>query len=163
MRRSGQSSARSDPTSSICWAVGLKRDQSIERLLTIAERFRAVEAGRNIRWYTHSIDEKTDCQRLEAGSAEFVVLTLGEDGALLITPDAAYGARAPAPPVVSAVGAGDSFVGGMVWKLADSGSVVEAFRYGVAAGSAAVLNPGTELCHAADTARLYNEIEIDSA
>jgi 6-phosphofructokinase 2 len=97
-----------------------------------------------------------------SGSAEIVVLTLGADGALLVTSDAAYVGRAPELQVVSAVGAGDSFVGGMVWKLANGGSVVESFRYGVAAGSAAVLNSGTELCHSEDAARLYNEIEIVS-
>jgi 6-phosphofructokinase 2 len=101
------------------------------------------------------------CRKLiAAGSAEIVVLTLGADGALLVTSDAAYVARAPEIPVVSAVGAGDSFVGGMVRNLAGGSSVVDAFRYGVAAGSAAVLNPGTELCHSEDVARLYNEIEL---
>jgi 6-phosphofructokinase 2 len=101
------------------------------------------------------------CRKLIAkGSAESVVLTLGADGALLVTSDACYGAAPPKVEAISAVGAGDSFVGGMVWKLASGGSVPEAFRYGVAAGSAAVLNSGTELCHAEDVARLYDQIEL---
>jgi 6-phosphofructokinase 2 len=96
---------------------------------------------------------------IEAGRVEVVVLTLGEQGALLVTRDSAHRARAPDIRPVSAVGAGDSFVGGMVWSLAAGGSLIDAFRYGVAAGSAAVLNPGTELCHAPDVARLYERIE----
>jgi 6-phosphofructokinase 2 len=100
------------------------------------------------------------CRHLiEAGGAEVVALTLGAYGALLVTRDTAHLARSPAIEPASAVGAGDSFVGGMVWSLAAGGGIVGAFRYGVAAGSAAVLNPGTELCHAADVTTLYERIE----
>jgi 6-phosphofructokinase 2 len=97
---------------------------------------------------------------IAAGSAEVVALTLGAQGALLVTRDAAHLARSPQIEPVSAVGAGDSFVGGMVWRLAAGGGIADAFRYGVAAGCAAVLNPGTELCHAGDVTRLYERIEL---
>ena len=97
---------------------------------------------------------------VEAGQADVVALTLGADGALLVTRDLAVRARAMDVRAVSAVGAGDSFVGGIAWSLAAGHSVVDAFRWGVAAGSAAVLNPGTELCHAADVERLYQNIEL---
>jgi 6-phosphofructokinase 2 len=101
------------------------------------------------------------CRSLIAtGAAEVVTLTLGADGALMVTRDSAHVARSPDITAVSAVGAGDSFVGGMVWRLAAGGDIADAFRYGVAAGSAAVLNPGTELCHAADVARLHDRIEV---
>ena len=50
-------------------------------------------------------------------------------------------ARAMDVQAVSAVGAGDSFVGEIAWSLAAGHSAVDAFRWGVAAGSAAVLNP----------------------
>ena len=96
---------------------------------------------------------------IAAGGAEMMALTLGAQGALLVTRDMAYFAAAPQIQPVSAVGAGDSFLGGMVWSLAAGYSTVDAFRYGVAAGSAAVLNPGTELCHAADVSRLYALVE----
>jgi 6-phosphofructokinase 2 len=52
-------------------------------------------------------------------------------------------------------------LGALAWRLAGGGSVADAFRYGVAAGSAAVLNAGTELCHAADVSRLYEHIELE--
>jgi 6-phosphofructokinase 2 len=100
------------------------------------------------------------CRGLIArGSAEVVVLTLGAGGALLVTRDAAHLARSPQIEPISTVGAGDSFVGGMVWRLASGGDILDAFRYGVAAGCAAVLNPGTELCHAGDVTKLYERIE----
>lgn len=97
-----------------------------------------------------------------SGRAEVVALSLGHRGALLVTSDGAFRAHAPDVHVVSAVGAGDSFLAAMVWQLACGAGLVEAFRYGVAAGSAAVLNPGTELCHTIDVIRLYKEIQIES-
>ena len=101
------------------------------------------------------------CRRLiDRGSAQVVVLTLGAEGALLVTSEDAYVGRGPDVQVVSTVGAGDSFVGGMVWRLVDGDIMTEAFRHGIAAGSAAVLNPGTELCHALDVARLYPYIDL---
>jgi len=89
-----------------------------------------------------------------------VALTLGDQGALLVTRDGVW--RAPGLDVkpVSAVGAGDSFLGGMVAAIAAGEPLEEAFRMGVAAGSAAVMSPGTELCHEADVKRLLEEVKI---
>jgi len=99
---------------------------------------------------------------IERGSAEVVALTLGHQGALLVTADTAVRARAPDVRPVSAVGAGDSFLGAMVWGLASGADVVQAFRYGVAAGSAAVLNSGTELSRPEDVGRLYDEVQMEA-
>jgi 6-phosphofructokinase 2 len=97
---------------------------------------------------------------IEIGAAEVVALTLGGNGALLVTPEVAFRAYAPDIKPVSTVGAGDSFIGGFVWSLAAGRSVADAFRHGVAAGTGAVLNSGTELCDAQDVARLYEQIEL---
>jgi 6-phosphofructokinase 2 len=88
------------------------------------------------------------------GSAEYVALTLGAEGALLVSRDRTL--RLPAPPVdaVSTVGAGDSFLAALVLRLAQKRSIEEAFRAAVAAGTAAAMRPGTELCHRADVERL---------
>ncbi|WP_443018374.1 PfkB family carbohydrate kinase [Sphingobium sp. Ant17] len=63
----------------------------------------------------------------------------------------------PAVPVEakSAVGAGDSFLAAMTFALACGRDPVDAFRYGIAAGAAAVLTPGTDLCHRDEVERLY--------
>lgn len=98
---------------------------------------------------------------IERGRAEIVALTLGEDGALLVAKDRAWRAKPMAIEVVSAVGAGDSFLGGIVATLAAGKSLEEAFRVAVAAASAAVMSPGTELCRAADVARLLPQVKID--
>jgi 6-phosphofructokinase 2 len=92
--------------------------------------------------------------------AEVVALTLGQRGALLTTPTHTLRAEGPPVQVVSAVGAGDSFLGGMVFQLAAGKSVEDAFRFGVAAGAAAVLSPGTDLGHPKDIERFYPNVAI---
>jgi 6-phosphofructokinase 2 len=99
---------------------------------------------------------------IAAGKAEIVALTLGHRGALLVTADKAFRAAPITVKVVSAVGAGDSFLGAMVWSLARGDCVLDAFKHGIAAGSAAVLAPGTELCRSADIHRLFAEVVVET-
>jgi len=94
-------------------------------------------------------------------AAEIVALSLAEEGALLVTRDEAFRARAPAIKPVSTVGAGDSFLGGMVWRLALGRDLGDALRHGVAAGTAALLSPGTELCHPDTVASLLPQVSIE--
>jgi 6-phosphofructokinase 2 len=104
------------------------------------------------------------CRKVvQAGRAEIVTVTLGQRGAFLTTADRVL--RADAVPVVevSAVGAGDSFLGALVWRLAAGAPIEEAFRYGIAAGSAALLTPGTELSRREDIERLYPQVTVKTA
>ncbi len=101
------------------------------------------------------------CRKLTSdGSAHAVALTLGDQGALLVTADKALRAQHLAIEAVSRVGAGDSFLGGLVAALASGESLERAFRIAVAAGSAAVLSPGTELCRDEDVQRLLPQVKI---
>ena len=103
------------------------------------------------------------CRRLvREGRAEVIALTLGNQGALLVARDQAWCAQPLHIKPVSAVGAGDSFLGAMVWSLASGHSMHEAFRYGVAAGSAALLAPGTELCRREDIQHLCPQVTIEA-
>jgi len=109
----------------------------------------------------------TDAARVAAcrelimsGRAEMVALTLGEDGALLVTKTQTLRARPLKIDVVSAVGAGDSFLGGLVASLGKGDMVEHAFRMAVAAASAAVMSPGTELCRESDVQRLLPQVDI---
>ena len=106
-------------------------------------------------------DRIAACRKLAAeGRAEIVALTLGEHGALLVTADHAWQALPMAIEAVSTVGAGDSFLGGLVAALAGGKPLDEAFRVAVAAASAAVLMPGTGLCQPEDVKRLLPQVEI---
>jgi 6-phosphofructokinase 2 len=97
---------------------------------------------------------------IEAGQAEVVALTLGHQGAILATRERMWRAPRLSIKARSTVGAGDSFLGAMIWSLASGHGMEEALRYGVAAGSAALLTPGTGLCCAEDVTRLFAEVVI---
>jgi 6-phosphofructokinase 2 len=96
-----------------------------------------------------------------SGKAKTVVLTLAERGALMAEAEDVVRAPGLAVPVESAVGAGDSFLGAMVWRLTEGDHAKEAFRYGMAAGTAAIATPGTELCGKHDVERFYADIHLD--
>ena len=69
---------------------------------------------------------------VETGKATVVALTMGHLGAALVTRDEVL--RAPPIPITprSAVGAGDSFLAALIWRLASGASRADAFRLAVA-------------------------------
>lgn len=91
---------------------------------------------------------------VRASGMHAMVVTLGAQGAVLATGDDIVLSPALALEAKSAVGAGDSFVAGMVHALAGGEDMAAAFRFGMAAGSAAILTPGTELARREDIERL---------
>jgi 6-phosphofructokinase 2 len=91
---------------------------------------------------------------------EFIAVSMGPAGALLITREMALRANGLPIEPLSVSGAGDCFLGAMVWSLVNSDSLELALRYGVAGGSAALLNPGTELCRPEDVHRLASEVIV---
>jgi len=99
---------------------------------------------------------------IDRGQTEIVALSMGPDGALLITRDLALRANGLAIDPASVSGAGDSFLGAMVWSLVNDGRLDNALRYGVAGGSAALLSPGTELCRAQDVHRLAADVIVST-
>lgn len=90
------------------------------------------------------------------GGAEIVVVSLGPQGAVLVTKDNYEYVPAPNVAKKSTVGAGDSMVGGMVWALSQNKSLKEVIRWGVACGSAATMNEGTQLFKGSDAQRLFD-------
>ena len=97
---------------------------------------------------------------LDKNTCEVLVVSLGAKGAVLVTKGLTVHVPAPTVHQKSTIGAGDSMVGGMVLCLAQGKSLEEMVGYGVACGSAATMNPGTELCKKEDADRLYNWIKL---
>ena len=107
---------------------------------------------------------KAAAKRLvESGRSAVVVISLGAAGALMVSEDVVEHIVPPTVPIVSKVGAGDSTVAGIVLSLARGNALRDAVRFGVAAGAAAVMTPGTELCRREDTERLYEQMTLKSA
>lgn len=95
------------------------------------------------------------------GKVATVALTMGHLGAVLVTRNEVL--RAPPIPITprSAVGAGDSFLAGLIWRLSSGAAREDAFRLAVAAGAAALIHPGTELCRIEDVERLAAGVTIE--
>lgn len=108
---------------------------------------------------------KTDAERIDAARSfidrqwcEVVVISMGASGALLVTGGRAERIHSPTVPIESRVGAGDSMVGGLTVSLARGWDVESSVRFGVAAGAAAVMTPGTELCRRSDVEELFDQM-----
>ncbi|MFZ1677534.1 MAG: 1-phosphofructokinase family hexose kinase [Saprospiraceae bacterium] len=89
---------------------------------------------------------------------EIIVVSMAGDGAILVTEEVTYKAKAPDMPHLSTVGAGDSMMAGIVYSISRGWNLQQALRYGVSCGTAATMNPGTELCHKEDADLLYSRI-----
>jgi 6-phosphofructokinase 2 len=94
------------------------------------------------------------------GKCEVMVVSMGAAGAMLITDEIAEIFTPPAVLRKSTVGAGDSMVAGIVFYLSQGKSLLQAVQYGVACGTAATLNAGTELCKKEDADRLFALVQV---
>jgi 6-phosphofructokinase 2 len=89
------------------------------------------------------------------GKCEVVVISMGEQGALFVTSDLIKIIEPPAVIRKSTVGAGDSMLAGIVYYLSKQKNIADAVKYGVACGTAATMNTGTELCNLKDVEKIY--------
>ncbi len=101
-------------------------------------------------------------QLIDSGQTEVVALSLGADGAMVISSTEHWLAPGIHVQVQTTVGAGDSFVAGMVWSLGQGDTLLKAFQYGMAAGAAALLSPGTSLSQAADVHHLLPRVVVQA-
>ena len=83
---------------------------------------------------------------------------MGERGAMLATKDEIHRVIPPSVKRKSTVGAGDSLVAGIVLALSQGRTLRTTLQYGVACGTAATMNAGTELCRKEDVESLFKLI-----
>jgi 6-phosphofructokinase 2 len=101
------------------------------------------------------VQEEAAMKVVQTMKIEILVVSLGPAGAMMASKDGIL--HVPAPPVnkKSTVGAGDSMVGGMVFSLFKGMTLADSLKYGISAGSAATMNPGTGLCKLEDVENLF--------
>lgn len=97
-------------------------------------------------------------QAIKDGYAEMMAISMGPLGAWIVNEEEEYFAKAPDVPKRSTVGAGDSMVAGITHMLQQGRSLQEAISFGVACGSAATMNEGTQLFKREDAERLYSVV-----
>jgi 6-phosphofructokinase 2 len=118
-------------------------------------------AGEKIRDESHQ--EEVAKKIIRKCHCQIIIVSLGAAGALLVTAAETTRLRAPSVTIKSKVGAGDSMVAGIVFGLIMNYSLQNAVCFGIAAGAAAVMTPGTELCRQRDVERLYKFIKVDNS
>ncbi len=85
-------------------------------------------------------------QLIKTNQCELVLVSMGANGALLVTADESFHIKAPAVKIKSTVGAGDSMMAGFVMALSEKKSFRECLQFAVACGTAATMKDGTALC-----------------
>lgn len=96
---------------------------------------------------------------VSAGVADHIVIGLGARGSVGVSASERILCSRPVEKPLSAVGAGDSFVGAMVLALARGMAFGTALAHGTAAAASAVVTPGTALCERATTEAFIGEVE----
>jgi len=89
------------------------------------------------------------------------VISRGRGGLIAATKGKMLKAVPPQVKVRNTVGAGDSALAGLVLGLSQRATLEEACRLAVAAGTASVLTPGTELCRRSDVEKLLPQIKVE--
>ncbi|WP_420714676.1 1-phosphofructokinase family hexose kinase [Mycobacterium sp. Aquia_213] len=95
---------------------------------------------------------------IDRGCAQFVVVSLGSEGALLATPTGSQRYSPVKVPSGSGVGAGDAMTAGITVGLSRGWQLDKAVRLGIAAGSAMLLTPGTAHCLREDVERFFEMV-----
>lgn len=92
------------------------------------------------------------------GTVEVAVVSLGPDGAMLVTADETVRVPAIDAPVRSTVGAGDSMVAGLISGFLQDRTLADTLALGIAAATAALLTPGSEVCRREDVDRFHTQL-----
>ena len=91
--------------------------------------------------------------------AQHVIISMAGDGALLVTREGAYFAKPIKGNVKNSVGAGDSMVAGFTGEFVRSGDVIQAFKWGVACGTATTFSD--DLATAEYIKEIYEKVEVE--
>ena len=105
-------------------------------------------------------DIATYAKKLQDMGARNVLVSMGKDGALLLTEDEdIYVSSAPKGNVINSVGAGDSMVAGFICGYVNTNSYEEALKLGAASGSATAFS--SDLAERELIYKLLKEIKVE--
>lgn len=94
---------------------------------------------------------------LELG-AQHAIVSMAGDGALLFSPNGVFHGLSPKGNIKNSVGAGDSMIAGFTGEFKETHDVIEAFRMGLAAGSATAFSD--DLAKNEDILALLEQVEV---
>lgn len=100
-------------------------------------------------------------KKLQALGIEYVVISLGGEGALVITGDHVYHGQPPKIEVVNTVGCGDSMVGAFAVGMARGWNVEEILKFAVSVSAANALTMATGNFEEKDRKRIYEQTIVE--
>ena len=108
-----------------------------------------------------SVEDIAEAARsIQQQGIEYVCITMGDNGAVLVDPDNSYHGDSPKIHKQCTVGSGDSMVTGLIASSTKGETPQEMLRFGIMCASATASQPGTELFKAADLESWDIDIEI---
>lgn len=119
------------------------------------------EIGQLLNRSIETLEEALEgAKELVQRGVEYCCVSLGAEGAVLVTKEHAYQAPALKVEVRGIQGAGDSLVAGMTIALMQGRAQKEALQYAVAAAGGSVMRDGTLMCTKEDFEGLLDKVEI---
>jgi 6-phosphofructokinase 2 len=97
-------------------------------------------------------------QKLFHYGIQNIIHTLGKEGTVLINRDGKHQFKPPEIEVNSSIGAGDSFVGGLVAGLINGMDEKKAVCYGISAAASTLKSAGTDLCDLNDVQTIHAQM-----
>lgn len=105
-------------------------------------------------------DAVTAARKIIAQGVTWVCISMGKDGAMLISRDKVYFSEGADIPVRGVQGAGDSLVAGMCMAIQDGAQPAEILRYGVAVAHGSLIHKGTQMCMPEDLKAMLGFISV---
>lgn len=100
------------------------------------------------------------CRGLLKKGIEVVAVSMGKDGALMVTGSGVWKGNVP-PVTDDTVGAGDSMVAGMVMGMVQGQTLERMFRTGLACGVSAVINEGPGLAEPETFTKAFPQVTVE--
>ncbi len=100
------------------------------------------------------------CRKLLGIGIGHICLSMGGEGAWLVSPHGAWACPAAQVQALGTQGAGDSMLAGLMTAFVQGMDDPDALRYGSAAAAASVSRPGTLLCRKTDVDALVNTLTV---
>ena len=100
-------------------------------------------------------------RKVVANGVSYVVVSLGEDGALFVTADQALHAHGVQVPVGSTVGAGDAMLASFLWDLEQKRPLEEAAARAVAVSAAKVMCSGSQPAPVESILPLLEQVQVE--
>ena len=100
-------------------------------------------------------------KKLITKGIRYVLISLAEEGMVLISEQEILKAIPPQVKVESTIGAGDASVAGFIHSYEEGMSIDKCLKTAVACGTATVLTPGTALCKKKDVEKIIEKCSIE--